>query len=126
MLACVCDSHMGLAAHLMVIPEPSWEYSVFGEADILVLLHLLVHAVHAQVLQVHPCCQALQPDPNQTMQTTSTMTRIKLIFTLHEIDTWQQMFSVIRTTAYLASVKNRPVSCASAEIAIEGLLNLCC
>ncbi len=85
MLACVCDSHMGLAAHLVVIPEPSWEYSVFGEADILVLLRLLVYAVHAQVLQVHPCCQALQPHPNQTTQSTSTMTRIKLIFTPHEI-----------------------------------------
>ena len=76
MLACVCDSQIGLAAHLIVVPEPSWEYSVFGEADILVLLHLLVHAVHAQVLQIHPCCQALQPDPNQTTQTTSTMTCI--------------------------------------------------
>ncbi len=74
MLACVCECHMGLAAHLVVISEPSWEYSVFREADILVLFHLLVHAVHAQVLQVHPCCQALQPHPNQTTQTTSTMT----------------------------------------------------
>ena len=73
MLACVCECHMGLAAHLVVISEPSREYSVFREADILVLLHLLVHAVHAQVLQVHPCCQALQPYPNQTTQTTSTM-----------------------------------------------------
>ena len=119
---------MGLAAHLIVIPEPSWEYGVHGQADILVLLHLLVHAVHAQVLQIHPCCQALQPDPNQTTQTTSTLTCTdsKIRFTPHETDTWQQMFSVTRTTAYLASVKNRPVSCASAEIAIKGLLHLCC
>ena len=93
MLAGDCDSRMGMAAYLIVIPEPSWEYSVFGETDILVLLHLLVHAVHAQVLQVHPCCQALQPDPNQTTQTISTMTckNSKFRFTPHEIDTWQQM-----------------------------------
>ena len=43
-----------------------------------------------------------------------------------EIDAWQQMFSVTKTTAHLASVKNRPVASASAEIAIEGLLHLCC
>ena len=91
MLAGDCDSHMGLVAHLIVILEPSWEYSVFAEADILVLLHHLVHAVHAQVLQVHPCCQALQPHPNQSTQNTSTMTCTDSLpdSTPHDIGTWQ-------------------------------------
>ena len=106
-------------SHLVVLFQPCWEDSVLGQADILVLLHGLIHAVHAQVLQVDPVCKTLHADTHNQRQSLSLTPCTYREISMQAV--WAAGCWMLN--ACLAGIKNGSVACASAQIAIDCLFH---